>query len=91
MSELAMVTLVVAITQYAKTWIKKLFPQFPMDQFMSVALAALVSAGVVGFSYLEAGTPFVLSAFLSAVVGVVSKAALGKMAIKPAFKAAIKK
>ncbi len=83
MSHLEMVSVVLVISQYAKEVIRR---WIPVEGFVSILLAGVVSAGVVGYKFVTEGLPFELAAFFSTVIAVTAEAALGKMAVKPAFK-----
>ena len=83
MTHLEMVSIVVAATQYVKEIVRK---WIPVEGFVSIILAGLVSACIVGYKFLNEGLAFDFGAFMSMVIAVTAEAALGKMAIKPAFK-----
>lgn len=74
----ALVVLVLTITQLGKGWVKTWFKLDKLQSWMVVALSFLVSAGVVGYSYIKAGTPFEFVTYIGVVFSVFALANGGK-------------
>lgn len=78
----ALVILVLTITQLAKGWIKTWFKVEKLEGWHVVLLSFVVSAGVVGHSYNQAGTPFVLFPYAWTVFSVFMMANGGKKLLR---------
>ena len=75
MTDAQMLPIILAITQFAKEFLRK---WINIEGFLSRVLVTLVTAAVVGYKYITEGMPFDVGSFIGKVVALSALAMGGK-------------